>query len=265
MNSVNLGMAEKFVNECAKLGLTGPQAIADANAVLERAKALTKEEPNVRLLELTPTELEAHMKDVSIRRHAGIGGSGDGLQPGYVAVTHQVSAEAHAAALPQLELLVEELRPRFDELATQIGVAVRTYGFTAQTTAEQVIQQQQTDLDAIIAWRNAQTADTALTRIARLMIRMVEVFGLRPNVKDYPRRPGPDPAVNYSVLFAAGSNWGMQDEYIVEGTSSTIDWYALAAEGLRLNSPAEVLERLELRCRSHIQELLAAQPETPAP
>jgi hypothetical protein len=55
----------------------------------------------------------------------------------------------------------------------------------------------------------------------------------------------PPANVDYSVCFASGDNWSTVGAYNLEGKAAgTIDWFALAAGGLHLNTTAEVNEKL---------------------
>ncbi|WP_146080070.1 hypothetical protein [Clavibacter michiganensis] len=268
---MNMHQALKFVDNCAKLGVTAPASIAQGHAVIARAEAYKDAVPDVHVLDLTTDELHEYITDISVRSHKSTGINGAGMEYGLDAVKTQVSQEVRAAALPQLDALVEELRPQFDEHATAITIAVKQYGFTAATTAEQVIKQL-TVIDAISAWKNAQEAVRPINTIARLMEQMVTLFDLRPSETDYKgRRPGPPPVVNYSVLFALADNWGLGDEYTSSGGDHrhgnpyVLDWYALAPGGLRLNTPSEVIVKLNGRNATEQLALRASQAETTAP
>ncbi|WP_136024251.1 hypothetical protein [Microbacterium sp. K27] len=53
-----------------------------------------------------------------------------------------------------------------------------------------------------------------------------------------------------SVAFAAESNWHTDGTYYVDRRiGGSIDWFAIAAGGLRLNTPSEVDEKLAERER----------------
>jgi hypothetical protein len=56
--------------------------------------------------------------------------------------------------------------------------------------------------------------------------------------------------VNFSVCFAAGDNWSLTDGYVTSPYATHLDWLAIAARGLRLNTPSEVAAKITARERA---------------
>lgn len=255
MAQLNLGLASKFVAQCEKLGATGPASIARAVEILATAKAFESEPPRPPLFNMTADQVRAHITEMSVRMHKST--NGQGLTPGLVEFTTRLTDETREEALPELEALTEQLRPRFQELSAPLTIAARDYGFTLQTSSDEVINL--ADERASGAWRDAKAAWRAISPIVDLRTRMVDLFTLRPSRKDMESasaRIRTDIPLNYSVLFAAGDNWGLGQDYMATDSGS-LDWFALAAGGLRLNSPNEVAEKIEARKQAKRQEFAA--------
>lgn len=240
---MNLGMAARFADSCESLGVAAPPSIARGVELLAIAEAHETNQPAVHTLTMSPEEVRRFIEDRSVRRHISRS-SGTGLEPGLNEFRDRVHRDVEAIVMPELEDVVEQLRQRFHELAEPLVTAARTYGFTLSTTSDDIINLD--DNDAAAAWRNARKSWEAIAPIVSLRKEMTEVFELRPNRRDLPpvHRGGDSP--NLSVLFAAGDNWSLGQEYLAR-SSTSLDWFALAKGGLRLNSPREVDEKLKAR------------------
>lgn len=92
---------------------------------------------------------------------------------------------------------------------------------------------------AIAAFRAAKKSWFAVQPIASFRILMSTAFGLEPTggLRN-----------DFSVLFAAGDNWGQGGKFYLEGkTQSHLDWFALAAGGVRLNGISDVHTKIQER------------------
>lgn len=114
------------------------------------------------------------------------------------------------------------------------------------------------DETASEAFRATRPAMHALSPIARFRISLSRTFELSPTINDMRRRGHFQDAamqvehINNSVLFAAADNWSLGAGYYVQrnvdrNEPGEIDWLALAADGLRLNTPSEVAAKLDAR------------------
>lgn len=247
---LNLSLAQKFSDQCERLGVSGPPAIERARDAIAVAESHGEYPLPADTLSLTPAEIRSYVEDQSIRRHSTHGHS-IGFAPGVNAFRAQVQRDAEAAVLPQLEDIIEQLRPRFEELSDPLVAAVRRFDFTLQTSADVVINMENDAATA--AWRDARRAWEAIAPIVTLRKQMNEVFNLRPGVDDMPKTRHMARTPNISVLFAAGDNWSLDDRYLA-GASNSLDWFELARGGLRLNSPREVDEKLAARAKAESQE-----------
>jgi hypothetical protein len=258
---VYLYLAEQFAANCEALGIAAPAAIGKARDAVAAAEDAARVNRHPNVLEMSPEEIREAVTQISIRSHAGRGASTPGgFGAGIEAIRNAAELDAHEASLPELERIVEELRPRFDELAEPLVIAARDYHYTLKTTAADVIDRD--DEKATAAWRNARKAWLAIVPIVQLRIEMCTVFDLRPTRKDSPKFRVDD-EVNYSVLFAAGDNWALTpDKFMSE--EGSLDWLALARAGLRLNSPREVDAKLEARDHAVMAEAIRAQKDPAA-
>lgn len=249
---MNLSTAARFAESCETLGIPAPPSIARGVELLAIAEAHEVERPHVHTLSMTPEEVRSFIEDRSARRHMSRT-SGTGFQPGLNQFRERLHRDVAAAVMPELEDVVQQLQQRFQELAAPMMTAVRTYGFTLTTTSDDIINLD--DNEATAAWRNARKSWEAIAPIVSLRKEMTEVFELRPNHHDLPpvHRGGDSP--NLSVLFAAGDNWSLGSEYLAR-SSTSLDWFALAKGGLRLNSPREVDEKLKTRDEEAMSEKL---------
>lgn len=245
---------ETFAEQCTALGLTTPAPITRTLALVQVATDHAAGADDISLLDATDEQARAWITDRSIRGHDRDGrGSTLGMRAGVVSFTDQILAEARAATLPLLDGLVKKLQPRFKELAAPLEVAAQEFGFTYATNSDDVINL--ADEAASAAWRNARDAFHAVREIAAFRQSMSRVFRDSPTPDETLRNhyrgkgvyvmPGD---VNYSVCFAAGDNWSWENGYQIGSVQEgMIDWFALAAGGLALNTPSEVREKIANR------------------
>ena len=93
------------------------------------------------------------------------------------------------------------------------------------------------DEGAAAAWRATRPAWAHLDRYHSAMRRLLRAFDLEHAT------PGTDAPPDLSAYFAAGANWSRAGKYYLESrTDAGLDWFALAAGGLRLNTPTEVAD-----------------------
>lgn len=220
-----------------------PAAIArglDLIAIAERADHV----PQRSLLELTDEQLHEHIVELSIREHDRDGKATQrGPRPRVIAVTAAPVDEVHAAVLPELEEVVDQLQPQFAAFVAPLELAAQEFGFTYRTTSDDVINT--ADEKASAARRAVPAAWSAIAPIVSLRIKMAQLFESLPTTSEA-RVLGAVP--NTSVCFAASDNWSSAKGYYLEAkTVGHLDWLELAAGGLRLNSPAEVLAKRAAR------------------
>lgn len=243
MNAVNWTDLRLFASMCAQQGLHAPAAIARGLELIDIAERARHVEQRS-LLELTDEQLYEHIVELSIREHDRDGKATQrGLRPGILAVTTSLINEVRVAVMPELEGIIDQLRPQFAELVAPLELAAREFGFTYGTTSDDVINM--ADEAASDAWRAVPAAWTAIAPIVSLRIKMAQLFESLPTTSEA-RVLGALP--NTSVCFAAGDNWSSTKGYYLDAkTVGHLDWLDLAAGGLRLNSPAEVLAKRAAR------------------
>lgn len=243
---MNWSAIHDFAARCTAAGIEPPEPITRAIHLLQVAAA-QEPAPTGGLLALDDAGVAARVEAYAIRAHHAQG-YGPGLAVGVVRFQDELVAETREACLPDLERIVTDLQPTFDELAAPLVTAARDFGFTYATTSDHVIDM--ADEKASAAWRAVPRAWRAIAPIVSLRIAMSTAFGVSPTMDErrahaFPKLPGAT-SPNYSVCFAAGDNWSFDDGYYIEGkTVGHLDWLALAAGGLRLNSPAEVRAKLD--------------------
>lgn len=258
MTAVNVGDLYRFQAQCAQLGIETPPPI-DRGLHLLQVAAEHSKPPAIRVLDLEAAAARAHITDLAIRSHRFGGGLETGLGAGVEEFSAQVLLEIREAALPYLRPIVTGLQPRFEEQARPLVDAVQRYHFTSSTQSDQVIDM---DQKAIVAWRAAKSARDAIQSIVAFRILISNAFTVSPTpaeVREHHWNQGifedaePDRSrLNFSIAFAASDNWSLDAGYLLERQRrdrpmADIDWYALAAGGLRLNPPDEVREKLLAR------------------
>ena len=247
---LHFSLVKAFADRAAALGVTPPSSIARALTLMEALEDHTRE-PTGPVLDMTPEQAKERLTEISIRRHDRNGKATErGMNAGLETFRDQLADEARAAALPELDELVSSLQDRFSELAAPLELAAQKYGFTSQTTSDQVIEL--ADEGASAAWRGARKAWSEISAIVALRIEISKVFNVSPTREDmswqvFPQVLGASP-VNFSAAFARGENWSGAGGYYLEGkTGGHLDWLALAAGGLRLNTPTETAAKIAAR------------------
>ena len=257
----------QFKAACEVAGLEVPTCIVRGIELIGVAQEQTTP-PRGNLLALTDDAVSDRITDLSIRTHQGHSGESLGLRGGVEQFTDQILAEIREVAMPELDRLIEELRPAFEATAKPLEVAAQKYGFTLATTSDAVIEM--SDEKASKAWRDARTAWHAIVPLVRLRVQISDVFKVSPTREETAQmfftagvfdtgflsgRP-----MDYTVCFAAGDNWSYDGAYAVSQKNNTgTDWFALAAGGLTLNTTAQVREKQERK------SLMTPRAFTPAP
>lgn len=274
---MNLGLLLEFRIAAEHAGLPVPTAVTRGLEILEIARAHVQT-PAVTLLDMSPDEVRAQLTDLAIRSHTAGANMTPGLAPALPQLEAQLAVEIRAAALGDLDGMIESLQPRFGELAAPLVTAAQVYGFTRNTTSDQVIDMANEQASA--AWREARDAWTAIGPIVRFRQKVSEIFEVSPTKAEMDQFYGfgaerdTSGLVDYSVCFAAHDNWSYDGGYYVKPRGRTnsplrshLDWYALAVGGLHLNTPTEVAAKLEQRRVRALQQQAGtttpALPETP--
>lgn len=251
---MNLTNIRPFSEACERLGLAIPEPITRGLHLVGVARA-HKAMPAGSVLDLTDDELRDRITATAIRHHDGGRGSTLGMASAVDDVSVQIADEVRSSTLPYLEQMVIELQPRFDELAAPLVEAAQRFGITYATSSDAVIDQ---DTDTIAAYRAGKRAWIAVQPIATFRKLISTTFGLPP-LGSY--------GADFSVLYAAGDNWGQGGSYYLEGrTTSHLDWYKLAAGGLHLNTLSEVHEKIRVRAAEEFTARgVASQPAPDLP
>lgn len=228
-----------------RVGVSAPPPVVRALEILE---ILTEHEhePAIDFLSLTDDEIRDRATELSIRSHQGIKTSLRGMRAGTELVRDQLASEVSRASVPYLEEAIVAMQPKFDEFAGPLEIAAQEFGFTARTTADQVINL--ADERASAALRDARKAWQGMIPISRLRQQISELFSLSPTHEEQGQLFQPNPYIDFSVCFAAGNNWSDTCSYYIDSKpQGSIDWLALAAGGLHLNTTAEVREKQQRR------------------
>ncbi|KJQ54660.1 hypothetical protein [Microbacterium sp. SA39] len=225
-----------FAKRCQALGITVPEPVVRGLHLAGVASA-HEQAPSGRLIDMTDDELRDRVTDIAIRLHDRDGiGSNRGMAPGVRKVQEDLLREVVIDTVPHLEEFITDLRPRFEEAIAPLVDAAQNHGITYATTSDFVIDQ---DDATIAAYRAAKRAWFAVQPIASFRIDISKTFGLEPTG---------GMSNDFSVLFAAGDNWGHGGRYYLEGkTQSHLDWFALTAGGVTLNGITDVHNKLRAR------------------
>ncbi|WP_454113350.1 hypothetical protein [Microbacterium maritypicum] len=239
-----------FAQRCNTFGISVPDPLVRGLRLFDVAAGHMRM-PSGRLLDLSDDELRDRITNIAIRVHDGKDvASQRGMAPGVSKVQEELRGEVIRDTVPLLEEIIVGLRPRFEQAAAPLVNAAQRHGITYATTSDFIIDQ---SADTITAFRAAKTAWFAVQPIAKFRILISRTFGLEP-MGSY--------GTDFSVLFAEGDGWGHNGRYYLEGkTQSHLDWFALAAAGLRLNGIAEVHRKVQQRRAIEFHETSQAQPE----
>jgi hypothetical protein len=219
------------------LGGAVPAPLLRGTQLVAIAREYVEQKPTP-VLDLADDQVHENIVMRSIRRHKAPDsfhlGRSSGLHSGLVTFEAQLVQEVSQACLPLIDDIVAGLREQFEEPAAALVTASRKFGFTMRTTSDEVIDL--ADAKAAAAWRAARPAWAQLDRYHAGMRRLLRVFEVE--------TPTSETAPDLSVYFAAANSWGWDGEYYLERrTDSGMDWFALAAGGLRLNTPGEVVAK----------------------
>ncbi|MGN7968159.1 hypothetical protein [Microbacterium sp. 22296] len=234
------GDVTAFATLCEIANLTVPSTIVKAQRLREVAIAHTVEPPAA-FMGMSDDELRMWIDQVTIRRLSS------GFEQAIAPFEAFLLIEVQRSIGPELEALVQEMQPRFDQVAAPFVDAVTTYGFTARTTSDDVIRM--ADDKASAAWRGTETFFRDAQAIAAVRQQISRVFDVSPTADEQGVYNGE--GIDYSVCFAAGDSWTDDGRFYLAGrTGGTLDWFALASGGLRLNSPSEVARKVRARILS---------------
>lgn len=241
---VNATLIAPFKNACIAAGIEVPEPITRAEHVISTVRGFERFDAGT-ALELSDEQLLERVLHTSILQHEGPSTSRRGLAPGILDTIEQVTEDLHRAMVPVVEELTEQLRPKFVELAAPIVRGAQEFGFTWQTTSDEVIDR--ADENVADAWRAVKPAWAALKPIASFRQSMSRFLDVSPTREEL-YITDPREHLNYSPCFAAGENWGTDGAYyLTKKAGGGIDWFALGVGGITLNSPAEVKAKLTAR------------------
>jgi hypothetical protein len=249
-HTITRGSLAQFDIACRAADLETPASIRRALELLNVIDDYRRLPP-ASYLAMTDDEARKRVKDLTIRH--GTFGTESGFSRGSSAFQASLLEELAAAVVPELDHLIVELQPAFDEAAAPIVTAAQVYGFHWGTTSDDVIDRN--DDKATAAWRDTRTAIAAIRPIAQLRVLMSKLFGLSPTLGDAEsllHRWGDldESLISHSICFAAGDNWALDGTYNLRRKAGGIfDWLAIASGGLHLNTDAEVKDKLALAAR----------------
>lgn len=241
-----------FQVSCEALELPVPAPIVRGLELIDAARAV-QDPPAGGLLNLKDSQVKDRVVELSIRRHTGrqsVGGlsmTAVGVDAGIEQFEYEIAAEVRDATLPLLDDLVAELQPRFEAIARPLVDAVQAYGFSLQTTSDEVIEM--ADDGAAAAWRASKEAFHGLEPIAEFRQTVSNLFDVSPTRREFQQKEASP--VDFTVCFAAGK-WSTDGGYYVNRElGARIDWFALAKGGLRLNTPTEARQKILARRQQH--------------
>ncbi len=238
------GDINAFAALCEVADLTVPKSIVEAQR-LRGVAAAHAVEPPAQFMGMSDDDLRAWLDKVTIRRLSS------GFEHAIAPFEAFLILEVQRTIRPELNALIEEMRPRFDALADPFAEAVTKYGFTARTTSDDVIRM--VDNGASAAWRGTETFFRGAQAIAAVRQQISRIFDVSPTAHE--QGLNNDEGIDYSVCFAAGDAWSDDGSYYLAGRSGgTLDWFALAAGGLRLNSPSDVERKTRARFLASIEQ-----------
>lgn len=256
---MNISDVMAFDTRLTTLNIETPAPIRRGLELLKVASQHVNTRPEGGLLDMTDDEARDRVAELAIRRHEGGGAISvngkltpakrfRGLSGGLEVFQLELLAEIQHETLPHLDGIIEQLQPRFDELAAGLIEGTQVYGFTSDTTSDEVIDR--ADDAASAAWRAMRRSWLAIQPIAELRIDISRTFNLSPTSAEVLADIGSETTgrPNWSVCFAAGDNWSLDTGYLTEGKrGSHLDWISLAAGGLHLNTPTETRRKITAR------------------
>lgn len=249
-----LDQFQQFAAQLTAFDLDVPKPISRGIDLHARLAAEAADPAPLELLAATDEEAIARLRESSLRLHEGsttLGMRSHGLRVGLSQLTDQLVEEITTATVPLLDGIIEDLQPQFDAAVAPLVTGAQQFGFTWNTTSDEVIDRD--DPDAPAAWKAARDAWHAADRIVELRRSMSTLFGLAPTDADVARLvkgSAPD-GRDDSVWFAASANWDIDGRYYVDANlgaeSWGLNWFAMAIGGLHLNTPTEVDAKIAAR------------------
>ncbi|KQX07333.1 MULTISPECIES: hypothetical protein [unclassified Leifsonia] len=255
--------------------LEKPPALVRGLEVADNLTRLRVMEP-VELLTLPDDELERYFEN-RVTREAGYSRSPDASEPAwsqvYSVVLDDLFAEVRRALVRDVDGLIGQLRKPFDQAATKLVDHVARFGFTSQTSSDEIIDR---DAATIAAFREVPGFIRAMQPYAAIRTLLSASLDLSPTVAERQsiggRTRGGWIPNDWSVLFAVGEGWSINGAaHLDHNPQASLDWLFLAREGLTLNSVDEVRRKIAERGRAdqdadlHDIEFLTPGPRYPAP
>jgi hypothetical protein len=248
MEPISQGSLARFDLACRAADLETPDSIRRA---LELMNVIDdyRHVPSVSYLAMTDDEARERVKDLTIRH--GAYGTESGFSRGSSAFKASLLEELAEAVVPELDRIIIELQPAFDEAAGPIVTAAQVYGFHWGTTSDDVIDR--VDDSATAAWRDTRSAIAAIRPIVHLRVLMSKLFGLSPTLEDaetllHAWGDLNESLISHSICFVAGESWALDGTYnIRQKPGGVFDWLAMASGGLHLNTDDEVKAKLAAR------------------
>ena len=246
----------QFKAACEVAGLEVPTAIVRGLELIGKAQEQVAP-PRASLLDIADADVSGLITDLSIRTHHGYNAESSGMKAGVEQFKDQILTEIREASIPELDNLIEALRPQFEATAKPLAVAAQKYGFTLTTTSDAVIEL--ADEQASKAWREARAAFHAIEPLVRLRKQISDVFNVSPTREEtaqsffdqgvYDTGRLARRRMDYTVCFASSQGWSYDHAYAVSTKNGTgIDWFAMSAAGaLTLNTTAQVREKQATR------------------
>ncbi|WP_158375551.1 hypothetical protein [Cellulosimicrobium cellulans] len=230
-----------------QFGATVPDSIARAEQLLLAGQAFVDQEAGS-VLSLTDDHVAENIIQRSWRAHVSHAplqmSPPVGAEAGFETFKRALVVELLADVRGRVPDLIAEVRGDFDMAADVMVTAVQEFGFTYNTTANDVIDMD--NPDAVRALRETRPAWRALVRIERGLRDLLAALDIATPLDPRNRAIGDPP--DLSAYFAAGEIWSDNGGYHIEQrTQGGIDWFALAAGGLRLNTPSEVEAKISGR------------------
>lgn len=253
-------------------GVTVPEAVTRGLALIDAAHDYAAKPLASHLLDLKPSQVPRLVDGWSLRDHASNGAfSRRGLVPGVARLVDGVLLEVEAAVRPQLDALVaDELRPRFDEAVAPYITGAQQYGWTYQTTSDEVVLL--ADEPASQVWRDIRLAAARVAPIIEFRRRISAIFQVAPTdqdlqgLRDAASRSFVSPRIEDDTVSFGDGAWSFDGTFCINGKPEQgIDFLALAVHGLRLNTPSEVQAMIAERRQQVLEQLVAEAQDLPKP
>lgn len=247
MSTTQIEQLRRFSAKANKLGLGLPESVRRALHVIDVANKAPLRAP-VDVLQLTDKKIYDEVvtrtvHNIPATRNGAYGVSGGGLAAGIESIKQAAIDAGLRGALPELDGMIEQLRPQFDEHARHFVAAAQDYGFSLRTRTDAVVDLE--DNAAVDLWRACRDSWGPINEIAQFRNLICTAFELAPYETEYPgANLDRTTEIDFSVNFAAGDNWDTTGVYYVDGRiGAHINWFQLAKGGLRLNTISEVNDK----------------------